>query len=197
MKKYTSAAAIVAALLSVLFLSGCAFVSEGSPEAKKQALRFAPPPGKACIYIIRSTRFVGAAGSLKVFLDGPGNQSVTQAELAPIPWKYCDLPARSYAFCIVEPGQHTVAVYNIDNGFREEGGIIINGERHGVNMYYTGQISCSMASIPTIVHAEAGKNYYVKGFAVSPLPKHELVAEAEGQALVKSCKLSAAGNLPH
>ena len=126
---------------------------------------------------------------------------MTQEESAPIPWIHCFLPSRYYAYCIVEPGQHTVAVYEIDNGFRQVRNFVgasMNADLYEVKTYYTGKISCSLASFPTIVQAEAGKNYYVKGFGGSAyLRKQELIPEAEGQALVKSCKLSGTGNLPH
>jgi hypothetical protein len=88
-------------LWNIVFLvASCASVPMGSDAENQAALRFAPPPGMANVYIIRRPAFVGAAILATTALD-------TQMTGG--------LNAGSFILKTVAPGVHTVTVFSNEN----------------------------------------------------------------------------------
>jgi hypothetical protein len=80
-------------ILPVVFFSGCVSLPDATPEMKRRALRFTPPPGKANVYVIRPGMLLGGAGLWSVNLDST---------------EFGMLPTESYLHGYVSPGTHTL-----------------------------------------------------------------------------------------
>jgi Protein of unknown function (DUF2846) len=85
---------LATALLGLLIIqiTGCTSFPEGSPEMKQQALSFTPPPGKASIYVVRPSQFLGGGVLDKISLDYQ---------------EFGVLDTSTYLFAIVSPGKHS------------------------------------------------------------------------------------------
>jgi hypothetical protein len=81
--------------LLILNLTGCVSVPNGSTAMRQQALSFAPPSGKAGVYVIRPWGFLGFN-----FLCGLTFDYYEFGSLAP----------NTYLFAVVPPGKHIIRV---------------------------------------------------------------------------------------
>jgi hypothetical protein len=79
--------------LFIMQITGCANVPVGSATMKQQALSFTPPPGKAGLYVIRSTEYSGSVLLEVISLDYEGCGS---------------LAGTTYLFGTVLPGEHVI-----------------------------------------------------------------------------------------
>jgi hypothetical protein len=94
--------------LSIIQITGCADVQstpEGSSAMKQQALSFAPPPGKACIYVIRPYHFYN--DSYYGHSGNPFNISLDYQAFG-------SLDVNSYLFGVVPPGKHILGSSDTD-----------------------------------------------------------------------------------
>ena len=103
----------------MIYQTGCRTVSEGSSEMKQQALAFAPPPGKANIYMIRPGRLAGRSLKYSVTLD-----------LA----AFGTLENDSYLFAPVSPGKH-----GLQGSFLRRGLILGEATRTGALLNFNAE----------------------------------------------------------
>ncbi len=82
-------------IMSISFLASCATVPMASLSEDTEAKEFAPPPGKASVYVTR-TSLLGAAVVFQVVLDGKVMGGLAQ---------------NTYHRFVVEPGSHSVAIF--------------------------------------------------------------------------------------
>ena len=82
---------IVAVVASMLI--GCASVPTASPDFKREAMKFAPPPEMAAVYVYRPYNVIGSAILFLVSIDYKDFGSVS---------------TDTYLFGTIRPGQHVI-----------------------------------------------------------------------------------------
>ena len=80
---------------ALLIITGCTTLPEASPELKRQAESFAPPPGKAAVYVASELRHQGANPEIFVGLQ---LDQIDFGTLAP----------GMYLYGTVRPGEHFI-----------------------------------------------------------------------------------------
>lgn len=83
-------------LVVVIFLAACVSAPKAAPDVEAAAKRFAPPAGRAQLYIVRPSSF-GLAVLYQVSIDGRIVGS---------------LPAETFLVQQLQPGSHVVSFFN-------------------------------------------------------------------------------------
>jgi Protein of unknown function (DUF2846) len=141
---------LVTSLLGLLIIqiTGCASVPEGSPAMKQQALSFAPPPGKAAVYVIRPYQYTGGLLLDEITFD----------------YQECgSLAADTYLFGTILPGEHTLQSSNPAGGSK----VVHFTVEAGKNYYF--KVSASMAPISLLIDpiSETDGQAYVRKLKLS------------------------------
>jgi hypothetical protein len=137
--------------LLIIQITGCSSVPEGSATMKQQALSFAPPSGKAGVYLIRPSQFVGGGALNKVDLDYE---------------EFGVLDTSSYLYGIVTPGQHTLR--GLGSGVE----LVPFTAEAGKNYYFT--ISTAFTHYVIAPIPETDGQAYVRKFKLSGENRFEL-----------------------
>jgi hypothetical protein len=142
-------------------ITGCADVKpgpEGSAAMKQQALSFAPPPGKAGIYVIRPHQFYndsyyGNSGAFPINLDYQEFGSVGM---------------NSYLFALVPPGRHILDSSVPDMFASDSKGGNFTAEA-GKNYYFTatGAGATRFRHLQIVPISETDGQTYVREFKLS------------------------------
>ena len=145
-------------LLTIL-ITGCASVPEGSDAIKHQALSFAPPPGKAGVYVIRPYHMLGSAVLENVSLD----YQVFGA-----------LVTSSYLYGTVSPGLHTLRCTDLPSAV-----VVPFTAGASTNYYFTVRASLAANGILIVPISETEGQAYVRNFKLSGNNRFELQNQPE------------------
>jgi hypothetical protein len=155
--------------LFIMQISGCANVPVGSDTMKQQALSFSPPPGKAGLYVIRSTEYSGSVLLEVISLDYEGCGS---------------LAGNTYLFGTVLPGEHAIQSGTPDSS----SGVVHFTAEAGKNYYFMvgikgalfGLASAPATGKPVIQEiAETDGQKYVRQAKISGDNRFQFQNEAE------------------
>ncbi len=145
----------LAVVMVGFWIAGCASVPEGSAAMKQQALSFTPPPGKAGIYVIRPSQFMGGGVLYKVSLDYQ---------------EFGVLGKSSYLFATLPPGRHSFRT-SLGAGSME---VVPFTVEAGKNYYFHVKASLAANTIAIEPISETDGQAYVKKFKLSGENRFEL-----------------------
>jgi hypothetical protein len=151
--------ATVLLVLLIISIAGCAGVPEGSAAMKQQALSFAPPPGKAGVYVIRPYHMLGAAILNNISLD----YQVFGA-----------LETSSYLYGTVSPGLHTLRCADLPSA-----SIVPFNAEAGKNYYFQARASLTANAIVVKPISETDGQAYVRKFKLSGNNRFELQNQSD------------------
>jgi hypothetical protein len=143
-------------------MAGCASVPEGSAAMKQQALSFTPPPGKAGIYVIRPSQFLGGGVLDKISLDYQ---------------EFGVLGTSSYLFTTLPPGRHSFRT-SLGAGSME---VVPFTVEAGKNYYFHVRASLAANTILIEPISETDGQAYVRKFKLSG-ENHFQVQNSSGSA---------------
>src|SRR5581483_9077035 len=150
---------LATALLGLLIIQiiGCAappqISPEGSASMKQQALSFAPPPGKAGLYIIRPYHF---------FKDTVYNGSDFLSNISLDYQQFGSVNTNSYLFALVPPGKHILGSSIPDIFASDSKGGNFTAEA-GKNYYFTVTVSVARG-LQFVPISETNGQTYVRQF---------------------------------
>jgi hypothetical protein len=151
--------------LFIMQISGCANVPVGSDAMKQQALSFAPPPGKAGVYIMRPYQYRGSVLLDIISLDYEGCGSLAND---------------TYLFGIVLPGEHALR-FSVPDSSSD---VVHFTAEAGKNYYFTvrfGPIPLISGMPPMLIEpiSETNGQKYVRQFKLSGDSRFQFLNSSE------------------